>query len=318
MKAFIAGATGVLGKRLVADFTDAGHDVTGLSRDDRGDRIVSERGGTPVRGDILDRESLLEGADGADVLVHAATAIPTDPKPAPEDWETNDRIRREGTENLVAVAGEIGADRLLFQSIVWVARQPDGSPFDETANPHPNRITRSALDGERIVTEGAADHGFDPVILRGGWFYAADTAHTRQIGENIESGDMPIVGGGLLGRRDAVLSFVHVDDMASAVLAAAEGEATGVFHVVDDEPTTFADFVQAFAERLDAPEPSRIPGWIARFIVGKDTVRLLTNSMPTSNGKFREAFDWTPEYPTIHEGLDQVIDRWDEDPEAVR
>lgn len=310
MKVFIAGATGVLGWRLVDEFTDAGHDVIGLTRDDEGDETVSAHGGKPVRGDVLEVDTLHEAAEGADVIIHAATAIPTSTKPSPEEWELNDRIRRQGSKHLVEVAGAVDADRMLFQSIVWVARQPDGSQFDETSDPHPNRITRSALDGERIVTGGADDHGYDPVVLRGGWFYAPDTAHTRQIGNNLRSGDMPIIGGGLLGRRDGVLSFVHVRDMAKAFLAAAEGEATGVFHVVDDEPATFADFATAFADRLDAPEPSRVPGWLARFIVGKATVRLLTNSMPTSNDKLREAFDWAPTYPTYREGLDHVVEDW--------
>ncbi len=311
MRVFIAGATGVLGWRLVDAFSEAGHDVVGLSRDQEGDETVSTQGGDPVRGDILEPETLHDAAEDADVIIHAATAIPTSTKPSREEWALNDRIRREGSKNLVEVAGAVGADRLLFQSIVWVARQPDGSKFDESADPHPTPITQSALDGERIVTEGAEEHGFVPVVLRGGWFYAPDTAHTQQIGDNLASGDMPIIGSGLLGRRDGILSFVHVHDMATAFVAAAEGDATGVFHVIDDEPTAFADFAKAFAERLDAPEPSRIPGWIARFIVGKGTVRLLTNSMPTTNEKFKETFDWEPTYPTYREGLDQVVDTWE-------
>lgn len=311
MKVFIAGATGVLGKRLVAAFSDAGHEVIGLARDDEGEELVKRKGGRAVHGDIHDRESLVAGADDADVIIHAATAIPTSTKPSREEWERNDRVRREGAENLVDAAGEIGADRLLLQSIVWVARQPDGSHFDEAAEPNPNRITQSALDAERIVKSGARDHGYEPVVLRGGWFYAADTAHTRQIGERLRSGDMPIIGGGLLGRRDAPLSFIHVDDMASAFLSAAEGDATGIFHAVDDEPASFAEFATAFADRLGGPEPSRVPGWLARFLVGKAFVRLMTNPMPTSNEKLRRTFDWTPAFPTYREGLDQVVDEWD-------
>ncbi|WP_276260047.1 NAD-dependent epimerase/dehydratase family protein [Haloglomus litoreum] len=312
MQVFIAGATGVLGRRLVAECVERGHEVVGLTRDDRGDELVRERGGEPRCGDVFDRESVVEAAAGADVLVHAATAIPTDTRPSDEDWALNDRVRREGAENLVAAAGAVDAGRVLQQSVVWVARQPDGSQFDETDEPHPNRVTRSALDAERIVEQGAEDHGFDPVVLRGGWFYAPDTAHTRQFGEGLLSGRLPIVGGGILGRQDATLSFVHVDDAARAFAAAAEGEATGTFHVVDDDPTTLATFLRALADRLDAPEPRRVPSWLARFLVGKASVRLLTNSMPTTNERLREAFDWEPAYPTHREGLDQVVERWRE------
>lgn len=312
MQVFIAGSTGVLGRRLVAECAERGHEVVGLTRDDEGDELVRERGGEPRRGDVFDRESVVDAATGADVLVHAATAIPTDTRPSDEDWERNDRVRREGAEHLVAAAEAVDADRVLQQSVVWVARQPDGSAFDERAEPHPNRVTQSALDAEHIVERGAADHGFDPVVLRGGWFYAPDAAHTRQFGEGLLAGRFPIVGSGLLGRGDATLSFVHVDDAARAFAAAAEGDATGTFHVVDDEPATLATFLRAFADRLDTAEPRRVPGWLARFLVGTASVRLLTNSMPTTNERLREAFDWEPRYPTYREGLNQVVEQWRE------
>jgi nucleoside-diphosphate-sugar epimerase len=312
MRVFVAGATGVLGRRLVEGFTGRGHEVVGLTRDPAGDEAVRERGGEPVRGDVTDRESVVAAAEGADVVVHAATAIPTDLKPSDADWERNDRVRLEGARNLVAAVDEVDADRLLLQSIVWVARQPDGSPFDEESEPHPDRSTRSALESERVVREAAAEHGFDAVVLRGGWFYAADAAHTRDIAEGLRAGRLPVIGGGLLGRRDATLSLVHVDDAARAFLAAAEGEATGTFHVVDDEPVAYATFLRAFAERLDAPEPRRVPWWLARAFVGPNLVRLITTPMPTANDRLREAFDWGPRYPTYREGLDAVVEAWEE------
>jgi nucleoside-diphosphate-sugar epimerase len=312
VRAFVAGATGVLGRRLVQGFAERGHEVVGMTRDAAGDEAVRERGGEPVRGDVTDRGSVVAAAEGADVLVHAATAIPTELKPSDADWERNDRVRLEGARNLVAAADAVGADRLLVQSVVWVARQPDGSPFDETSEPHPDRSTRSALESERVVRDASNEDGFDAVVLRGGWFYASDTAHTRLIAEGLRDGRLPVIGGGLLGRRDATLSLIHVDDAARAFLAAAEGDATGTFHVVDDEPVTYARFLRAFAERLDAPEPRRVPWWLARALVGPNLIRLITTSMPTSNDRLREAFDWEPRYPTYREGLDAVVETWRE------
>lgn len=313
MEVFVAGATGVLGRRIVAECAERGHDVVGLTRDERGDAVVRERGGEPHRGDVLNRDSVVEGAGNADAVVHAATKIPTDTNPSEEDWELNDRVREEGAENLVAAAAEADADRFVQQSVVWVARQPDGSSFDEDAEPHPDRSTRTALAAERIVEEAGEEHGFDPVVLRGGWFYAPDTAHTRMFGEQLLARDLPLVGRGLLGRKDATLSYLHVDDAGRAFADAVEGEATGTFHVVDDQPTTYAEFVRGFVERLGAPPPRRVPAWLARFFVGDNILRLLTRPMPTTNDRFREAFDWEPEYPTVQEGLDQVVERWREE-----
>jgi nucleoside-diphosphate-sugar epimerase len=317
MQVFIAGATGVLGRRLVALCTDRGHDVVGLTRDPAGDEVVRDAGGEPRRGDVLERDSIVEAATGADVLVHAATKIPTETDPDEEDWARNDRVRREGAENLVAAAVEHDADRVVLQSVVWVARQPDGSQFDEGSEPHPDRSTRSALAAERIVRDGAAEGGYEPVVLRGGYFYAADTAHTKLFGERLLDRRLPVIAGGLLGRDDAELSFVHVDDAASAFAAAADGEATGTFHVVDDRPMTYAAFLRTFAERLDAPAPRRVPAWLAGFAIDDNVRRLLTRSMPTSNDRFRDAFDWEPEYPTVERGLDRVVSEWERSGEVV-
>ena len=308
MRVFVAGATGVLGRRLVGELAERGHDVVGLTRDDRGDEVVESGGGTPHRGDLFDRESLESGAAGADVVVQAATAIPTggDEK----TWALNDRVRREGAENLTAAAAAVDADRYLQESVVWVARRPDGSAFDEDSPVHPTPTTESAIDAERIAREAGETEGFGVAVLRGGWFYAADSAHTRDFGRRLLRRRLPVVGRGVLGRRDARLSYLHVDDAATAYAAAVEGDATGTFHVVDDEPRTYAAFVRGLAERLGAPRPLRIPAWLARLAVEDDVVRLLANPTPTSNARFREAFDWAPAYPTIGAGLDAVVECW--------
>ncbi len=311
MRVFIAGATGVLGRRLVSECSRRGHDVVGLTRDAAGDALVEERGGEPHRGDLFESSSLVEGVAEADVVVHAATKIPTSTNPDSEAWAENDRVRREGTRNLVAAAGGADVERFIQQSVVWLARQPDGEPFDETADPHPDRSTESALDAEEIVQTAAADHGFEPVILRGGYFYAHDAAHTELIGEELLEGFLPIIGRGLLGRQDARLSFLHVDDAARAFADAVEGDATGLFHVVDDAPKTYAAFIEAFTDRLGASTPRRLPAWLARLFVDANTVRLLTRPMPTTNERFKETFGWIPEYPTIESGIDAVIDTWE-------
>lgn len=313
MRVFIAGATGVLGRRVVAACVDRGHDVVGLTRDDRGDDLVREHGGEPHRGDVLDPATLVDGAAGADVVVHAATAVPTSSRPTDEEWTSHDRVRREGADHLLTAAADAGVDRFVLQSIVWVARRPDGRPFDEDAAPHPDRSTRSAVDAERLVIDRADDLGLAPVVLRDGWFYAGDAPHTREFAERLLARRLPIVGRGPLGREDAVLSFVHADDAGRAFAAAVAGDAVGTFHVVDDNPTTYADFLQSFADRLGAPPPRRIPAWMARLLVDDVVVRMVTCPMPTSNEGFREAFDWEPRYPTVHAGLEAVVEGWRED-----
>lgn len=167
--------------------------------------------------------------------------------------------------------------------------------------------------GHDVVGLVRDDAALEPCMLRGGWFYAPDAAPTRQLGEGLLAGRMPIVGGGMLGRRDARLSIVHADDAAAAYVEAAEHELTGRFHVVDDQPITFAHFLRTLADRLGASAPRRVPGWLARFAVGKDTVRLLTNQMPTSADRLYAETDWEPTYPTCEDGIDAVVETWLDD-----
>lgn len=310
MKVFVTGSTGVLGHRLVRRLSDRGHEVIGLTRDEEGDDLVKRRGGTPRRGDVLDQESLTDAVSGADVVVHAATKIPTKTKPTADDWAQNARIRVEGARNVVDVAIDAGVTRILFPSVVWVARQPDGSFFDETASRHPDRTTRSAADAEDVLREAAQTHGLDVGILRCGFFYAPDSAQTRQFAQHLLSRTLPIVGGGVFGRQDAELSLLHADDAARAFADATEADATGCWHVVDEEPVTVATFFRAFAKGMDASRPFRVPAWLARPVVGADTVRMLTHPMPTSNETFKREIGWEPTYSTYQEGLQQVVETW--------
>jgi nucleoside-diphosphate-sugar epimerase len=314
MTVLVTGATGVFGHRLVDRLADRGHRVLGLTRDDEGAAIVERHGGTPVRGDLLDRDSLTAALDGrnVDAAVHAATKLPPGDQTEDGYWARNDRVRLEGARSLVAVAGD-RIDHVVFPSVVWVARQPDGSAFDEDAERHPDRATQSAADTEDFLTEARRDHGFTTAILRTGLFYGPDDHNTRSFAARLLSGEFRVVGGGVLGRRDATWSLLHLDDAADAFATAVDQRLDGRYHVVDEERVTVADYVGTLADHIDAPKPGRVPWWVARPFVGKAMVRFLGRSMPTTATRFREATGWEPTYPTYREGVRQVVDTWRED-----
>lgn len=306
MRVFIAGSTGVLGRRLVTEFTERRHSVIGLTRDATGDEIVEARGGEPRRGDLFDEDSVVRAAQGADTIIHAATAIPTD-SVTPEAWELNDRVRTEGAEALTTAAVEVGADQFLQQSIVWVARQPDGSAYDESSTPNPVSWTQSALDAEEIAVEAGEQHGFDVSVLRCGYFYGSDSYYTRADGQGLVRGERPVIE----DSADTLLSYLHLDDAARAFVATAEAPQNDLWHVVDDEPISDDEYVSILAERLDASVAGHISKETARESMGDITVELLTNAWPTSNDKFRSDIGWEPTYPTCREGLTQVVNAWE-------
>ncbi|MFQ6027108.1 MAG: NAD-dependent epimerase/dehydratase family protein [Dehalococcoidia bacterium] len=308
MNIFIAGATGVLGRRLVQQYSSRGHQVVGLVRSEDGEQLVRSLGGTGRYADLFDSQALAQAAEGSDLIIHAATAIPVKARTGMRDWQLNDRIRREGTQALVTAAAQVKAKAYLQQSTVWVAQPADGSAFDEDTAPAPAPVHRSAWDGENVAREAGERYGFSVLVLRCGMFYAPDSAHTRLFGEALRRRRLPVVG-----RGDAIWAMVHADDAAHAFAVAAEESLTGTWHVVDNGPATMSDFLRTFAYALEAPEPRRVPVWLARVLVGRQATEFMTASTRTSNRRFLNASSWRPSFPSIREGLRQVARAWQEE-----
>lgn len=305
MRVFIAGASGVLGRRLVRQFLARGHSVIGQVRSAKAESAVREAGGEPRHADLFDAESLARAAEGCDTVIHAATAIPVKQKTIPADWAMNNHIRRKGTRCLTEAAAKIGAKTYLQQSIAWVARPKDDSPFDEDSPLVPEPAIQSAIDAEAIAREAGSAEGFTVAILRGGYFYDSESAHTRMIADALRKRQMPIIGSG-----DAMWAMIHSDDAASAYVAAAEKPRSGVWHIVDNEPVEVRTFLKEFAARLGTPTPRRVPACLARWLAGEQAVQYFTRSTRTTNARFRRDFGWTPRYPTYREGLQQILADW--------
>lgn len=306
MRVFIAGATGVLGRRMVGRFTERGHAVVGLARDEKGRQAILRSGGEAVVADIFDAGSMAAAVGRADVVIHAATAIPSKVSGGSADWAMNDRLRREGTRALTEAARRLGAKTYVQQSVVWVARPADDSFFDEgTKVEEPDALYRSAFDGERIASEAGGRYGFNVSVLRCGGFYAPDASHTRAFARGLLKRRLPLIGGG-----EAVSANVHADDAAGAFVAAAEAGRRGLWHVTDDEPTTLKEMLSEFARRLGAPPPRRLPLWLARLFLWKGVVEFFTRSTRTSNRLFRAEFGWSPRFQSFRDGLGEVVGTW--------
>lgn len=305
MKVFIAGATGVLGRALIRQFRARSHEVVGLARSDEGMRTIHALGAIPARADLFNADALSNVAQGCEVIIHAATAIPVKSYISYKDWEMNDRIRRDGTRALTICAGNVGAKTYLQQSVIWVARPSNGASFDEDSPCNPHSMLQSALDGEKIAKQAGVKFGFVAGVLRCGWFYSAEAKHTRMFAEQLRMRHLPVVGQG-----DAPLALLHVEDAASAFVAVAEKPRNGLWHVVDDELVSSHDLFHEFARSLHAPPPWRVPVWLARLAAGRDAVELITVPTRTTNRRFRNNFPWTPQYPGFREGLAQMVSAW--------
>ncbi len=305
MKVFVAGATGVIGRRVVQQFAANGDRVVGLARGPEKAKLIRSLGGEPRNADLFDPSSLAKAAEGAEVVIRAATAIPTKLRTSAKDWALNDRIRREGTKALAEATATVGAHTFLQESICWAVRSPDGSTYDENAPPSEDERLASALDGERIAREAGERNGFEATALRFGGFYSADAWHTRIMGESLMRRKPTMIGPGT-----NIWSLIHSDDAAGAFVTAAGRSRTGAWHIVDDAPVALGTYLSAMAERLGAPGPRRAPKALARIALGRYLTDVLTGSFVTTNARFRKDFGWTPRYPTYREGLEHIVAAW--------
>jgi nucleoside-diphosphate-sugar epimerase len=291
---------------MIRQFTEKNHQVVGLARDEQGARLIRNLGGEAFTGSIFDAAAMARGVGEADVVIHAATAIPTKVPGKPEDWAMNDRLRREGTRALTEAAGKIGAKTYIQQSVVWVARPADDSFFDETTPPvNPDPLYQSAYDGERIAFEAGERFGYNVTVLRGGGFYSAEAAHTRLFAEGLLRRRLPLIGKG-----DAISANIHVEDAASAFVAAAIRGKQGLWHITDDDPVPLGEMMAEFARRLEAPAPWRIPLWLAKLFIWKGAIQFFTRSTRTTNRLFKQEIGWSPRYPSFREGLHEVVRTW--------
>ncbi|MGH9205718.1 MAG: NAD-dependent epimerase/dehydratase family protein [Acidimicrobiales bacterium] len=299
MRIFVAGATGVVGQRVVGLLARAGHAVTGLSRSAAKQALLESLGATASAVDMFDRQGLTGAVDGHDAVVNLATHIPTFSKAAlPKAWAENDRIRTEGSRNLVDAALAARAGLYVQESVTFAYPDMGDGWIDETVPFEPVANVASVAAAESHA-QRFTDAECTGVVLRFGLFYAADSSHTASI-VKAARWKMAVT----LGRPGAYMSSIHADDAASAVLGALS-VGPGVYNVVDDEPLTRKENADVLATALGVGRPVMAPAVVAG--IGGSKTRLLARSQRVSNKRFRQASGWAPLYPSAREGWPAVV-----------
>lgn len=293
MRFLVTGASGFVGKVVCKELIDRGHEVHALVR-----RRGSEPAGTTaVSGDLTDAGSLSKavGSTAPECVIHLAAEIATQRNAA--------KIRAanvEGTRALIAACEDAAVRRIVFSSTV-VTGDAGGAVLDEASVlPVDTEYGRSKQDGEHLLRESS----LETVIIRpshvygsGGWFEDEFVSRLSQPGR------FAVVGTG-----DNWWDVVRVEDVASALVDAAENAPAGsVYHVVDDKPIRFYDFVALAATALGKRPPRRIPAWLARLAAGADPVRAVTRSARSSNARIKSELGWQPRYATADEGVPDAV-----------
>lgn len=294
MKLFVAGGTGVLGRRAVHRLVEAGHEVTGLSRSAEKDELLRSLGARPARVDLFDAAAVKDAVAGREAVLNLATAIPPTTKAAKTAaWDETFRIRREGSRNLVDAALAAGAGRYVQESITFNYADAGDAWIDE-GSPVEWGTYGAACEEAEAQARRFTESGGVGVVLRFGAFYGPDGHHMDDMAKALRKRIAPDMS------PDGYRSSIHTEDAATAVVAALTVPA-GIYNVVDDEPVDRREWAGAFASSLGV-KPPRFVAKVAKPLVGRK-VEMLMRSQRVSNRRFKEASGWAPRFPSVREGF---------------
>ena len=281
MRIFLAGATGVIGRRVVPLLRARGHSVTGFVRREADADWLRSLGAKAVRGDVFDADGVRRAVALAapDVVMHQLTDLKGGNRQA------NSEMRVTGTRHLVDAALAAGVRRVVAQSIAWAyaaGETPAGEdvPLDLGSSGSRLRTVQGVAALEAAVREAP-----EWVVLRYGLLYGPGTWYARGglMADSAARGELAADGD--------VSSFVHVDDAAGAAVDALSWP-TGFVNVCDDVPAAAREWVPAFCRAVGvSPVPAASGGERNGWARG------------ASNDLARKSLHWTPAWPSWRDGF---------------
>ena len=303
MRVFVAGGSGVLGRRLVPLLVAGGHQVTATTTSADKVGLLERLGAEGVVMDGLDAASVGEAVAAAqpDTIVNQMTALSEahagkpNLRRADRFFALTNRLRSEGIDHLLAAAEATGVSHVVAQGHAsmnglrtdgWVRTEED--PLEVIEG------TKAINHLEDVVVKAGG------AVLRYGGFYGGG-AHDDQVGL-VRKRLIPLVGGGT-----GYVSWVHVDDAATATVLAVEQRARGVFNIVDDEPAPGSEWLPYLAECAGAKPPRRVPAWLARLLAGEMAVGMMTEGRGFSNAKAKRELGWELRYPSWRQGFKEEV-----------
>src|SRR5947209_2833515 len=304
MKVLVAGGSGVVGSALLPTLINAGHTAIGLARSEDGTQRIRAGGADAVVVDALDGAALAAAVRRIDpeVVINQLTAIPQrlSPRRLARQFELTNRLRTEGTRNLLAAAKAADVRLYVAQSIAFAYETRGPAIKNEDAS-----LYLSAPASFRPIVQAVADLETQTleaggVVLRYGQLYGPGTAYARDgdISRQIARRRLPIVGQGR-----GLFSFLHLQDAAAATVAALGQSSPGVYNVTHDEPGSSAEWITELASLLGAKPPRRVPAPVARLAAGRWAVEYMDQLRGASNALAKSTFGWEPTLPRWRDGF---------------
>lgn len=305
MRVFVAGGGGVLGRRVVRLLAQAGNDVSATARTPDAAEVVRRAGAAPIDVDLFDPTAVRRAVAGSEAVLRLTTKIPPLGRMGrPAAWQETGRLRTEGARLLVDAAAAEGAAVYVHESVSFVYTDGGDRWLDEDAPVDDGGTTplRDALAGEAIAA-GATAAGVRGVVLRFAGFYAKDSDQSLAMALALQRRRLP-----LIGPSRNFFSSIHVDDAATAVVAALRAPA-GVYNVADTHPMPLRDYIATIARAIGAPPLRRLPAFVGAATLG-EAWRYLRRSQRVSAARLSAVTGWTPAIPDAATGWARIASDW--------
>lgn len=301
MKILLIGATGVLGRsfcKLVPQKDDV--EITAMVRTPEKAEVLEPYGVEIIPGSILDPDAISNALMGKDVVLNFASAIPRKLKPSHHDWEMNDRIRTQGTLNLL---NQLNNVFYCQAGVVFLYGDHRGDWIQEDSAVLPGRFARTSYEMEQMFLN--AKNNINGVSFRFSLMYHATAWHTQAMLKELSKRRFPIVGDG-----SYYWNMIHAEDAAEAVWTILANkdqiDDREIVVVSDDLPVTCSEFLSYLCHLLGVEEPTRIPNKIAKLALGNEIVETLTASFRCKTDKMK-SFGWKPAFPSFREGFQSFL-----------
>jgi 2-alkyl-3-oxoalkanoate reductase len=300
MRVLVIGASGVIGRRLVPQLRERGHEVVGTSRSAGKAGQLRALGAEPAVLDALDANAVRQVVAAArpEAILYESTAITgvNDFKHLDRSFAPTNRLRTEGTDNVVAAARDAGVRRVIAQSYApnrYVRAGGMVKTEDDPLDPNPPAAMSQTVAAMNHLEQAVTGSG--GIALRYGGFYGEDD---DAMVDAIRSRKFPVVGNGA-----GVISFIHLDDAAAATVLALDHDGPAIYNIVDDDPAPASVWLPEVAKIVGARPPMHFPRLAARLVAGEMAVMMSTESRGASNGKAKRELGWMLRYPSWRQGF---------------
>jgi nucleoside-diphosphate-sugar epimerase len=273
--------------------------------------MIRGLGAEPLVVDARDTDALKHAVVEArpEAVINQLTKLPAklNYRRAEETFGPTTDLRGRVGPALTAAAVEAGARRLIVQSVCFLyasTGKPAHTEDDPLIDLPPELpAAKGAIALETLERSTLETPGIEAVVLRYGFFYGPGSAYASDgaWAQDVRRRRLPIVGKGT-----GIFSFIHMEDAASATVAALD-RGSGIYNVCDDDPAPMSEWLPAYAEALGAKRPRRVPVWLASWVGGRQAALMSTALEGASNEKAKQELHWEPRYPSWRQGFAEAL-----------